>query len=231
MTRQSPDAPSLRELILEDPDRVVADRDVITALVAATEGGLGANVVDLRGALLERLQLRLGALEKAHRGVISAAYDNVSATRQIHRVALSLLDCARLAEVMRTVHDEVPELLSVDIARLALEVDEGGRPKGLRGAVALPQGQIAAYLGAEGDAARRVTLRPVPAEGAAHFYGADAAWVRSEAAIRLELGAAGRPALLLLGAADEARFDRSQGTDLLAFLGAVTEQTVSRLLP
>lgn len=66
----------IRAEILADPDLVLEDREVMQALIEA-EGkpGGGRKVVDLRGALVTRLEARLDRLETTHRSVIAAAYE------------------------------------------------------------------------------------------------------------------------------------------------------------
>ncbi|MGB5557337.1 MAG: DUF484 domain-containing protein, partial [Paracoccaceae bacterium] len=82
----------LREKIISDPDVILDDRDVMRALIAASENGLGNNIVDLRGIALERLESRLDRLEDTHRSVIAAAYENLAGTNQVHRALLRLLE-------------------------------------------------------------------------------------------------------------------------------------------
>lgn len=74
----------IRAEILADPDLVLEDREVMQALIEA-EGkpGGGRKVVDLRGALVTRLEARLDRLETTHRSVIAAAYENLAGTTQI----------------------------------------------------------------------------------------------------------------------------------------------------
>ncbi|MES2540889.1 MAG: hypothetical protein V4583_09935, partial [Pseudomonadota bacterium] len=59
--------PDLRDRILAEPERLLEDRDVMNALVAANDRELGANVVDLRGIAMQRLESRLDRLDDTHR--------------------------------------------------------------------------------------------------------------------------------------------------------------------
>ena len=65
--------PDLRKIILSKPERLLDDRDVMKALVAANERALGSNVVDLRAIAMQRLENTLNRLEDTHRSVIAAA--------------------------------------------------------------------------------------------------------------------------------------------------------------
>jgi hypothetical protein len=59
--------PDLRDRILAEPETILEDRDVMNALVAANERAMGANIVDLRGIAMQRLETRLDRLEDTHR--------------------------------------------------------------------------------------------------------------------------------------------------------------------
>ena len=76
---------------------------------------------------------------------------------------------------------------------------------------------------------RAVTLRPVRPESP-RVHGPRAGEVRSEAVLRLDLGAGLRPGMLVLGSADPRHFAPGQGTDLLAFFGATCERIMRRWL-
>jgi uncharacterized protein YigA (DUF484 family) len=74
--------------VLEDPELILEDRDLMRALISANDRQMGGNIVDMRGIAMERLQNRLDRLEDTHRSVIAAAYENLAGTNQIHRAVL-----------------------------------------------------------------------------------------------------------------------------------------------
>ena len=86
-----PTGEDVKARILADPDVVLEDRDVMAALIGANSEPQGRKIVDLRGALVQRLEQRLDRLETTHRSVIAAAYDNPAGTTQIHKAVLMLL--------------------------------------------------------------------------------------------------------------------------------------------
>jgi hypothetical protein len=59
--------PDLRDRIMAEPETILEDRDLMNALVAANERAMGANIVDLRGIAMQRLETRLDRLEDTHR--------------------------------------------------------------------------------------------------------------------------------------------------------------------
>jgi uncharacterized protein YigA (DUF484 family) len=229
------DAAAFRALVLARPGLILDDAEVMRALIEA-DGVAGRNVVDLRGALVKRLETRLARLEETHRSVIAAAYENLAGVSQVHRAALALLEAPDLPGFLRAIVDDAPRILSLDVARLAVE-SEGGLPAALAAlppdlaahVVALPPEGVAAYLALDGgDGRDGVWLRAAPPE-AELLYGEEAGAAGSEALMTLDLGG-GRRGLLALGASDPARFSPEHGADLVAFLGGVVERGLRRLL-
>ena len=226
----------LRDRILAEPERFLEDRDLMNALVAANERAMGTNIVDLRSIAMQRLETRLDRLEDTHRSVISAAYENLAGTNQVHRAVLLMLDPLNFEEFMSTLNTEVAQTLRVDCVRLVLETvqeEEEDNPALRRLGdvlhVAAP-GFVADYLAnGRNVALRPVVLREVGAMSEA-IYGAQAGVIRSEALMRLDFGMGRLPGLLAMGAADPHQFKQVHGTDLLAFFAGVFERTMRQWL-
>jgi len=114
-------AAQLRDKIISDPEMILEDRDLMRALIAANERTMGANIVDLRGVAMERLEARLDRLEDTHRSVIAAAYENLAGTNQVHRAVLRMLDPVEFEEFLKNLSAEVSDILRLDCVRLVLE--------------------------------------------------------------------------------------------------------------
>ncbi|MEM8572250.1 MAG: DUF484 family protein [Pseudomonadota bacterium] len=225
----------LKERILSDPGVILDDPDMIRGLLDADPSFRGRQVVDLRSVLVGRLEQKIGHLEDTHREVLAAAYDNVAGTNQVHKACLALLDAADFAGFLNVMVDDLPQILSVDIVRLGLEAPGAVAGKGLgpegnlnRVVIAMPQDGVGTYIThGRGLGPRQITLRQL-AKASPELYGDAAAQIRSEAAVRLDLGAERRPGLLLFGSNEKKRFHRDQGTDLLTFFCGVFERTLRR---
>ncbi|AOZ70211.1 recombinase XerC [Rhodobacter xanthinilyticus] len=226
-------AAELREKIISDPEVVLEDRDLMRALTAANERAMGANIVDLRGIAMQRLEARLDRLEDTHRSVIAAAYENLSGTNQIHRAVLRLLEPSSFEEFLAVLQGEVAEVLRVDAVRLVLEslhseADPALKRLGDVLCVAEP-GFIQEYMGSGRGPARGVVLRQTQGLSRA-IYGDAADWIRSEALMRLDFGPGRLPGLLVMGAEDPHQFKPSQGVDLLGFFAGIFERAMRRWL-
>lgn len=228
--------PDLREKILAQPDRVLEDRDVMQALVAANDRAMGENIIDLRGLAMQRLESKLDRLEDTHRSVIAAAYENLAGMNQIHRAILQLLEAPTFESFLTTLSSDVAQTLRVDVIRLVLEtVQENGDSdpavRRLGEVVQVAQrGFSESYMtNGRNLAARPILLRPATTL-AATVYGAQAVEIRSEALMRLDLGKGRLPGLLVFGSEDPHQFKPTHGTDLLAFFAGVFERMMRRWL-
>lgn len=227
--------PDLRKLILDRPERLLDDRDLMNALVAANERKFGSNVVDLRAIAMQRLETRLDKLEDTHRSVIAAAYENLAGTHQIHRAILELLEPPTLLAFVTALGDEVSRTLRIDALQLVVELPTDGKvDPALRQfndhLQISPHGFVTQYMtNGKARTTKPVVLRHLPVLAAA-VYGTKASTLRSEALMKLDLGP-GRPAAMLaFGATDPNMFKTLQRTDLLAFFAGVFERVVRRWL-
>jgi len=225
---------SVREFIMSDPEVLLADHDVMRALVAANENTMGGNVVDLRSIAMDRLETRLDRLEDTHRSVIAAAYENLAGTNQIHRAVLRMMDATEFEVFLSDLSGDVAEILRVDAMRLVLEsehvddtaaLDKVGEVLQIRAV-----GSIDAYITqGRNMSVRAVTLRQIQSDENG-YYGDKAAFMRSEACLRLDFGPGRLPGLLIMGSEDPHQFTPQQGTDLLSFFGGVFERAMRRWL-
>lgn len=224
----------LREAIIARPDVILDDTDVMRALVAANDKVMGDNIVDLRGIAMDRLETRLDRLEDTHRSVIAAAYENLAGTKKIHRAILKLLEPLAFEDFLDALKTDVAEILRVDAIRLVLSSDRNEDDASVAQAsevlAILPFAEIDTYFtnGRSGPA-RQITLRQVET-GATKIYGDVAHHIRSEACLKLDLGAGRQPGLIVLGAEDPHKFGPHQGADLLTFFGSVFERLMRRWL-
>lgn len=222
--------PDFRDRILAAPEQLLADRDVMNALVAAADAQAG-NVVDLRAIAMTKLEEKLDRLEETHRSVIAAAYENLAGTNQIHRAILELLDPLTYDDFLAALAGNVASALRVDAVGLVLESSQDQAAPGAHPILRIaPVGTIEAYAtGGRGGPTRAVMLRQIMPENET-IYGEAAAWVRSEALMRLDFGTARLPGLLALGSEDPHHFKPSHGTDLLVFFASVFQRCMRRWL-
>jgi uncharacterized protein YigA (DUF484 family) len=234
MTKTAEIEDQLREKIISAPEMILDDNELMNALIAANEKTMGGNIVDLRGIAMERLEARLDRLEDTHRSVIAAAYENLAGTNQVHRAILRMMDPLEFETFLKDLDGEVADILRVDIVRLVLETEQEDQPSNmskLEGVLSVAEpGFVEAYI----TMGRNVPVRPITLRqiqtGAHGIFGDKAAYIRSEACLRLDLGEGRLPGMLVMGAEDPHHFTPQQGTDLLTFFGGVFERAMRRWL-
>ena len=225
---------TLRDIIINNPRIVLDDPSVMRALVLANDELRGANIVDLRGVAMKRLEIQLGKLEATHRSVIAAAYDNLAGTQQINRAILKIMEPSSFESFLLMTGKDMPDIMRIDFACLVLEAKQHDPDLSLAqlGKVLIPvqTGFVTDYLQARafsGDI--KVTLRAVKSPNPS-IYANPSSMIKSEACIQLDFGDGTVPGLLILGAKDPNQFSPVQGTDLLTFFGKVYERAVRRWL-
>lgn len=231
MSEQAAIAEEIRTRILQEPDVILEDPDVMRALIAANDRAVGGNVVDLRGVAMDRLEARLQRLEETHRSVIAAAYENLAGMTQVHRAVLAFLEPLTFEGFLGCLEADVPSILRVGQIKLVLESHEASDPalEKVGGVLTvLRPGFVSDYM-SQGRNLNRVVLRRT--DGNARLvYGQDAGWVQSEACLYLDFGEGRLPGMLAFAADNAMQFHSGQGTDLLDFLGGVFERTMCRWL-
>lgn len=184
----------------------------------------GAEVVDMQGFMVSRLQADLARYRDSQDELIQSARSNLSSQLQIHQAVLSVLEARDLEEFIHIVTRDLPLVLDVDA--LTICVENGGSIEPRHGGLfVLRPGEIDEVFG-EG---RQVLLRERTEEND-RLFGPAAALVRSDALVRLKLTGTAPAAMLALGSRQEARFHPGQGTELLSFLAEVVARCLRRWL-
>ncbi|MEM9725476.1 MAG: DUF484 family protein [Pseudomonadota bacterium] len=236
-----PSRDALREWVMGAPEVILEDPEIMRALLSreATEA---RRVVDLRGALIARLEQRLSALQEAHHDVVEAAYDSLSDMAQTHGAVLTLLECSGVGRLAERIRDKLPEVLRVDAARLCLSSGRRGgaarvvpaellercaparSPRPIKSAKG-PDRPGPSGAGDPAVAAMAMSLRPMTAEDSRAF-GPAAKGLGGVAVITLDLGADRGPAALMFAVAEPDQLHVGGLPEVLSFVGAVVERLI-----
>lgn len=235
MTQSPPaSAETLRDRILQNPSAVLEDSEVMAHLIAADDAERGANVFDLRGLALSRLEARFDQLEKTHQEVLAAAYHNVATTDQVHRAIRALTGPLELEPFLQCLQSDVADILRLSSVRILLEPAEFRpvplpNPSGVL--LMVDPGMVELHVNTwRSGRSPDVVARRV-AKDVLGVHANAASEVASEALVRLELGSHFRAGLLVLGSSDPDQYSASQSTDLLELFGRVFERLFRALLP
>jgi len=89
-----------RKRILQDPEALLNDREVMRALISASSNNATTNVIDLKSVVLKRLEGRVDEIEGQNSNIISAAYKNISTTFRVHSAILEALEPKTFTEFL-----------------------------------------------------------------------------------------------------------------------------------
>jgi uncharacterized protein YigA (DUF484 family) len=224
-----------RKRILQDPEALLNDREVMRALISASSNNATTNVIDLKSVVLKRLEGRVDEIEGQNSNILSAAYKNISTTFRVHSAILEALEPKTFTEFLNFLKTDWANSLGIDVARLCLEapsISKDDIPQLQTefgpSVIFLQEGEIDHYitLGQDNDP-RSVTLRQIR-KGASNIYSNIAPELRSEALMKLDLGQGNSPGLLLLGSINPDQFLPNMGTDLFVFYGSIFEKVMQR---
>ncbi|MBK8175459.1 MAG: DUF484 family protein [Rhodospirillales bacterium] len=185
----------------------------------------GDTVVDMQRFMVESLRDEIAGLRDCANEVIETSRANLAIQGRTHAAALALVAAPDLDSLVRTVTDDLPIVLDVDVAVLNVEPAPGLELM-IGGIGRLRGGDVDRFVGAGRDVA---LYREMADDGT--IFGAAAGLVGSAALARVRWSEDAPPALLAFGCRDDGAFHPRQGTELLRFLAKVLEACLVRLLP
>ena len=223
-----------RETIMNNPNLVLDDPDLMKALLSGGQERVGHDVLDFRTKALEKMSEELGQLKNTHSDVVATAYGNVASTNHIHRAILDILSLTTADEFLDYLTNGLAASLSVDSARLCLEsslVSFRGQHGLGAGLVILNTGEIDKYqVGSGRQAGPSPVMLRANANPSRRIFGEFASEINSEALLTLPIGEGIRPAMLALGSRNGTQFGEDMGTDLLDFYREIFTRVLNRWL-
>lgn len=179
-------------------------------------------IIDLQCFLVDRLRNEVGRLQQGQKDIVSTARANETSLQRIQTAILFLLDANSFEELIQIIANDFAVLLDVDVACLLVESD--GSDLGaanFANSVRLVDSGFIDHVTAGQD----VLLQATTADDGSVF-GSGAGLVASQALVRLSVSPDSPPCLLALGSREADMFRPGMRSDLIAFLGRVTERII-----
>lgn len=211
----------LVSLLKSNPDILLRHPELVAELEVPHQSGAAISLVERQVKVLRE---NLKKMEKKMRDFMEIARDNDRLAQSRHRLALNLLNAHDLSDVISTIHSELGSELKADFVSVKLFSDDeelGNKHPGL-------------FVGSKDDAIQHFSTmlkhkNPMCGrssdEQRAFLFGDSAAEVKSAAVIPLIAGA--DLGLLGMGGCDEAKFQRSMGTDFLIQIGELISASLA----
>ncbi len=221
-----PSAAQVMAFLRQNPG-FLADHEELLPILTPPAYQRGDNVVDMQRFMLERLREELARVKGQQRLLISTSRSNLMSQNRIHAAVLALVGATSFEHLIQIVTSDLAVMLDIDAVTLCIEAGDHptGRHLPFAGLQLLEVGVVNQILGTKRDA-----LLADHTPGDIEIFGSAAGLVRSQALLRLSVGAGTPNGLVALGSRRPAKFKPGQGTELLCFLARALEVVISEWL-
>lgn len=198
--------------------------DVLAELLPGT-AEKDPGVVDFQRHLIDRLRGTLSQRTADRDALVETSRGNLASQHQVHEATLGLVRASTFDELAWFVSRELHDYLHVDVAVLCLDHRSVWPERKMDSVLLLP----AMLLESPFAPGQTVNLGPLRDESE-EFFGPATSLIRSQAMVKLDLGA-NLSGLLALGDRDPATFEAGHATQLVRFMGDVMALRLRQLLP
>lgn len=195
---------------------LAADGELLAMLLPERFGT--GEVRDMQRYVIERLTSENAGL-RAERDALLGARDRIVRLGEgVRHSVLDLVDARSFEEVIAVATSAAPAF-GAEHAALCVESEDGKAPTGTKGVRLIPPGTIAAILGSDG-------MMGVLSGGGELLLGHAGEGCGSLAIFRMRIGRDTPPALYVLGAAAEGRFESDAAASDLGFFARALERAI-----
>ena len=112
--------PEERQKILENPDLILLDRELLLALLKSTDFPDEENLVDIRNIFLKKLGEKVEKLKNTNSQIIQYAYENQLGIKKIHKCCLEAIGTKDIDALLKFLCSKASEILRVDVIKIVL---------------------------------------------------------------------------------------------------------------
>ncbi len=224
MTRPPADTPTpmteqdIINWLRDHPDFLKKHPELLDHMAPPKEN-FGKGVADFQHYMVKRLKADRDEVLESAREIVETSRANMNSQTRIHRAILLLLEAQSFPDFIHTLTMDFPSLLDTDIVSLIVETDGDIVPQiHMQGVRAVPPGTVQLLM------KDKPIILEARIAGLEEIYGGGAGLVKSQALLKLHIGQEAPAAMIAFGSRDPDMFESGQGTELIAFLGCVTER-------
>jgi uncharacterized protein len=206
----------VRDFLMQNPDFVREDSQLLAAVASDAASGERGNVVAIGDLARERLLRETRSAQEKFTAIVETARANYESQIRVQEAIIAILDARDPQDLGARLSGHVAFALAADACVMAASQTPADAQSLDRMA-----GMIERLVPAE----RPVYLGPVD-RPRAWLYGDRADAVRSEALARLEFGPDRRVGVLALGSSDIDAFRAEYGAELVVFFARVLERVL-----
>ncbi len=112
--------PEERQKILENPDLILLDKELLLALLKDSDFPDEENLVDIRNVFLKKLGEKVEKLKNTNSQIIQHAYENQLGIKKIHKCCLEIIETKDIGALFKFLCFQVTEILRVDVIKIVI---------------------------------------------------------------------------------------------------------------
>ena len=113
-------APDERQKILENPDLILLDKELLLALLRNSDFPDEENLIDIRNVFLKKLGEKVEKLKLTNSQIIQHAYENQLGIKKIHKCCLETIQTINVDALLKFLCLKSTEILRVDRIKIVL---------------------------------------------------------------------------------------------------------------
>ena len=113
-------APDERQKILENPDLILLDKELLLALLKDSDFPDEENLIDIRNVFLKKLGEKVEKLKLTNSQIIQHAYENQLGVKKIHKCCLETIQTISVDALLKFLCLKSTEILRVDGMKIVL---------------------------------------------------------------------------------------------------------------
>ena len=112
--------PEERQKILENPDLILLDKELLLALLKDSDFPDEENLVDIRNIFLKKLGEKVEKLKITNSQIIQHAYENQLGIKKIHKCCLKTIETRDIGALFKFLCLKATEILRVDVIKIVV---------------------------------------------------------------------------------------------------------------
>ena len=223
--------PEERQKILENPDLILLDKELLLALIKDSDFPNEENLVDIRNVFLKKLGEKVEKLKSTNSQIIQHAYENQLGIKKIHKCCLKTIETKDIGALFEFLCLKATEILRVDVIKIVVS-DNTFSNSNIQNCILKSNEEIIKFaqkIGITKGKTVRLTNVVKDKKKEAEQLIAREESTKSEAIISLLINNEFK-GFLFFESVDESTFSVDQSTDYLEFFAQVISKHLESLL-
>ena len=112
--------PEERQKILDNPDLILLDKELLLALLKDSDFPDEENLIDIRNVFLKKLGEKVEKLKSTNSQIIQHAYENQLGIKKIHKCCLKTIETRDIGALFEFLCLKAKEILRVDVIKIVV---------------------------------------------------------------------------------------------------------------